>query len=193
MLLLTTSYFCMTYVFYSAFNWFFYYLVTVREFGAQEAGIVTSSQWIAGAAGAALGGWLGDHLVHRSGLRWGYHIPIVMCMTISGVLLIGGAWTGNASAAVVMLVFCFFFNQVNEGPFWGCSTAIGGRIAGTAGGLLNTGGNVSGVANAIIVPVVANVMGWTFAMGLGGVLSLLGALLMLIVRVDQPYDAQERP
>lgn len=53
-ILLTASYFCSNFVFYSTFSWFFYYAVTVRNFDAGTAGYVTSSQWIAGAAGGVL-------------------------------------------------------------------------------------------------------------------------------------------
>ena len=70
-LLLTLSYTCSNFVFYEVFNWFFYYLVEVREFSATDAGLVNSSQWIAGGAGAALGGWLCDRLCKSFGIRRG--------------------------------------------------------------------------------------------------------------------------
>ena len=69
MLLLTLSYICMNFVFYVVFTWGFYYLVTVRGFAAQEAGFLTSAQWIGAGAGAALGGWFCDRQCHRIGLR----------------------------------------------------------------------------------------------------------------------------
>ena len=54
---LTASYFCMNYTFYVVFTWFFYFLVEVREFEMTNAGFITSAQWIAGGAGAVIGGW----------------------------------------------------------------------------------------------------------------------------------------
>ncbi len=47
------SYSCMNYVFYVVFSWGFYYLVTIRGFAAQEAGFLTSAQWLAGVRRAA--------------------------------------------------------------------------------------------------------------------------------------------
>src|SRR5210317_603544 len=44
-LFLTLSYTSMNFVFYIVFNWFFYYLVEVREFSATDAGFVASAQW----------------------------------------------------------------------------------------------------------------------------------------------------
>ena len=188
-LLLTISYFCMCFVFYDAFNWFYYYLVTVRGFGVQEAGLMTATQWIAGGAGAALGGWFCDRMCHKLGLRWGCRWPVVVGMVISGLLLIGGSVTENAQTAVVMLALCFFFNQLTEGAYWGTSIAIGGIHAGAAGGVLNTGGNAMGIVNALAVPVIAHEFGWTVAMATGGVFALVGAGLMLLVRADRQFDA----
>ncbi len=184
-LLLTLSYSCMNFVFYDAFNWFFYYLVTVREFSATDAGLVTSSQWIAGGIGAALGGWICDRLCRSVGMRWGCRLPVVIGLLICGALLIGGSVSTSAQAAVLMLVFCFFFNQLTEGAFWAAGISIGGACSGATCGVLNTGANAMGVINAIAVPVIAGTLGWTFAMAMGGFVAFVGVIAMLLVRADR--------
>ena len=190
-MLLTLSYFCMTYVFYSVFNWFFYYLVEIRHFSVQEAGFVTSSQWIAGAVGAALGGWICDKLCKRLGMRWGCRWPVIVGMVASALLLIVGAVHSSPYVAVVTLALCFFFNQLTEAAYWAGSIAIGGMHAGAAGGVLNTGGNASGILNAVLVPVFAHAFGWTFAIASGAIFALVGAGLMLLVRADRPLDSAD--
>ncbi|MDH3547622.1 MAG: MFS transporter, partial [Gammaproteobacteria bacterium] len=117
-LLLMLSYSFMNFVFYEVFNWFYYYLVEIRDFSAQNAGYVTSTQWIAGAAGAAFGGWFCDRLCKIVGLRWGCRWPIIIGMVVSGLLLIGGAFHSNPAIAVTLLALCFFFNQMTEGSYW---------------------------------------------------------------------------
>ena len=184
-LLLTLSYACMNFVFYEVFNWFYYYLVEVREFSQQNAGYVSSTQWLAGAAGAALGGWICDRLCRRIGLRWGCRWPIIVAMTLSAVLLAGGAYYASPLIAVALLALCFFFNQMTEGAYWATSIAIGGRHAGAAGGVMNTGANVMGVVNALLVPWFADTFGWTVAIASGAGFALLGALLMFLVRADE--------
>lgn len=186
--LLTLSYSCMNFVFYVVFSWGFYYLVKVRGFAEQEAGFLTSAQWILAGAGAAFGGWIGDHLCRKVGLRWGYRVPIVISMVISAVLLLGVAYTPSPLLAAGMLGLCFFFNQITEGPYWGCSIAIGGRHAGAAGGLMNTGANAMGFVNALLLSVLADQVGWTIAIASGAAFALAGAGLIFMVRADQQVD-----
>ena len=189
-LLLMISYSCMNFVFYEVFSWFYFYLVEHRGFDAEIAGWVTSSQWLAGAAGAAIGGWLCDRFCKSFGLRNGCRWPIVIGMILSGILLIWGAFTSDPTMAVAMLAACFFFNQLTEGGYWGTSIAIGGQFAGTAGGLLNTGANIMGALGAILVPFFADAFGWTLAIASGGVFAIVGAVLMMFVRADRPLELE---
>jgi ACS family glucarate transporter-like MFS transporter len=185
-LLLMLSYSCMNFVFYEVFSWFYFYLVEHKGFDAEIAGWVTASQWLAGAAGAALGGWICDRLCRKLGLRWGCRWPIIGGMLLSGILLVWGAFTANPGVAVAMLALCFFFNQLTEGAYWGTSIAIGGQFAGTAGGLLNTGANIMGALGAVLVPFFAQSFDWTIAIASGGLFALIGAVLLLFVRADRP-------
>ena len=187
-LFLMLSYSSMNFVFYIVFNWFFYYLVEVREFSATDAGFVASAQWMAGAAGAALGGWLCDRMCGRLGLRWGCRWPVIIGMTVSAVLLLVGALHPAPYIAVTAMVLLFFFNQMNEGPYWATSVAVGGRHAGAAGGVMNTGANVMGVVNALLVPFFANAFGWTFAIASGAIFALIGVVFMLLVRADHRIE-----
>ena len=187
-ILLTGSYFCSNFVFYSVFSWFYYYAVTVRDFDTGTASYITSTQWIAGAGGAALGGWLCDRLVRRFGLRWGSRWPVIVGQIGCAVFLTIGAFHSNASVAVAFLALCFFFQQITEGSYWSTSIAIGNQLAGAAGGVLNTGANVMGILNALLVPWVATTVSWQVAIGSGAVFSLMALVLLLFVRADRPID-----
>jgi ACS family glucarate transporter-like MFS transporter len=187
-LFLMLSYSSMNFVFYIVFNWFFYYLVEVRQFSATDAGFVASAQWIAGAAGAALGGWLCDRMCKGLGLRWGCRWPVIIGMTVSAILLLVGALHPHAYVAVSAMVLLFFFNQLNEGPYWATSIAVGGRHAGAAGGVMNTGANVMGIINALLVPFFAHAFGWTFAIASGAIFAMMGVAFMLLVRADKAID-----
>lgn len=187
-LFMTLSYASMNFVFYVVFSWGFYYLVTIRGFAEQEAGFLTSAQWMAGGAGAAFGGWTGDRLCQRIGLRWGCRWPIIIGSTLSAVLLLGVALHPDAYAAAIMLGMCFFFNQSTEGAYAANAAAVGGRHSGAAYGLLNTGANLMGFVNALLLSAVAVAFGWQFAIAVGAVFAILAVVFILLSRADRQMD-----
>lgn len=190
-LFMTLSYASMNFVFYVVFSWGFYYLVTIRGFSEGEAGFLTSAQWMAGGAGAAFGGWLGDRLCQRIGLRWGCRWPIIIGSTVSAVLLLGVALHPDANAAAILLGLCFFFNQTTEGAYAANAAAVGGRHAGAAYGLLNTGANLMGFVNALLLSGVAAAFGWRVAISVGAVFAMLAVVFILLSRADRPVDQSD--
>ncbi len=187
-LMVTFSYSSMNFVFFVVFTWGYYYMVTERGMGAQEAGFLTSAQWLAGAAGAFSGGWVGDYLCNRIGVRWGCRWPIVIGCSVSALLLLGVAFHPNAYVSAGMLGACFFFNQFTEGAFAANGAAIGGRHAGAVYGLFNTGAILMGFVNAILLSSIAVVLGWSVAIAMGSVFAVLPVVFILFSRADQQMD-----
>lgn len=185
-LLLTVSYFCMNYVFYLFFNWFYFYLVDVKEFGGQEAGSLTSALWIIGAAGATLGGLICDRLISRFGFRKGPAGMASISLTLCAVFLLFGASADNPYVAVVLLCACFGCTQITEAAYWATAIAVAGNHGSAATGVMNTGGNVVGFVGGMLVPVTATAFGWVAAMSTGAVFALIGAVAWLFIRGDRP-------
>jgi ACS family glucarate transporter-like MFS transporter len=183
-LLLTASYFCMNYVFYLFFNWFYYYLVEIRGIDAEQAGVLNAAQWALGAVGATLGGLLCDRMMQRFGARRGARVLPILGLVGSALLLAAGAWASEPLLAVALLAACFGMNQLTEASFWATAIAVGGRHASAAGGVLNTGGNLVGFFGALLVPWIAGAMGWPWAISSGAFVALLGAALWLWIRAD---------
>lgn len=190
-LLLTVSYFCMNYVFYLFFNWFFIYLVNVREFSARDAGFLSAGQWILGAIGATAGGFICDWLIRRRGLRWGPRWLAVPSLVLCAVFLVAGATADSALATVTFLCVCFGCTQLTEAAYWSTTISVAGRHASAAGGVLNTGGNVVGFAGGMMVPLIATTWGWTVAVSSGAVFALLGAGLWLLIRGDHSMGSDD--
>ena len=185
-LLLTASYFCTNYVFYLFFNWFFFYLIDVRAVGKQQAANFTAAQWILGAVGATLGGFLCDHLVKRYGLRWGYRLVPIPSMILAALSLFLGSTANHAYLAVALLSFSFACTQLTEGSYWSAIASVAGRHAASAGGVMNTGGNAVGGIGALLVPLTAEMFGWTAAMVTGSAFAIAAAALWLFIRADVP-------
>ncbi len=192
-LLLTISYFAMNYVFYLFFNWFFYYLVEVRGFDQRQAAALTASQWVVGTVGAALGGLACDRAMRRLGLRRGARLVPVAGLVAAALLLAAGARVEAGGPAVVLLAACFGCIQLTDAGYWAATIAVGDRHAASATGVLNTGGNLVGFAGALLVPAVARVFGWPWAMGSGAVAALLAAALWFWIRADRPLAESPDP
>jgi ACS family glucarate transporter-like MFS transporter len=172
--------------FLSLFQLVFFYLVDVRKVTQQQAGIFTSVQWIAGAIGATIGGYLCDYFARRYGPRLGYRLIPIPSLILSGISLLIGAIAQNSYLAVTFLSISFGCTQLTEGSFWAATASVSGRNASTASGLLNTGGNVAGGIGALLVPVTAKIFGWTVAVSTGCIFAFIAALLWLFIRSDIP-------
>lgn len=188
--LLTASYACSNYVFYSVMSYFFLYLVEARQFTDLEAGAFNGQIWLLAAAGAAIGGWLCDHLCRKLGLRWGYRWPIIIGQSGCALLFIVGAYYSGPIVAVAILSLAFCFQQMTEGAYWSSSISIGNQLAGTAGGIMNTGANAMGAVHAVLFVWLAESYSWAFAMASNAVVTLLALVLMLLVRTEEaiPLD-----
>jgi len=187
-LLLAASYFCMNYVFYIFFNWFFIYLVDVREFAILEGGALAAAPWIVGAVAASVGGLWCDRLCKRIGPRWGCRIPGMTGMGLVAVLLLLGAMADSPYLAVALLSLSFGATQLTEGAYWAAAISVSGRHASAATGVMNTGGNVAGGIGALLVPVMAAAFGWVPALATGSVFAVIGVGLWLLVRADEPME-----
>jgi len=188
-LLLTLSYFCMNYVFYLFFNWFFFYLVDVKGFAAADAGILTAALWFLGAVGATAGGFICDFLVRRLDVRLGLRYLTMTGLILSAIFLSIGAMSDDVTVTVVMLCICFGCNQLTEAPYWVATMNVAGRHAQSATGVMNTGGNLPGVVGGMMVPITANLLGWPAAIMTGSVFAIVGAILWLFIRADEPMGA----
>jgi ACS family glucarate transporter-like MFS transporter len=184
-LLIAASYFCMNYVFYLFFNWFYFYLVDVRGFSPSDAGLFSAAQWILGAVGATVGGFGCDVLVRRLGIRRGTRYQVMIALILSGVFLYVGAMSESVVVTVVMLCCSFGFTQLTEAPMWVGTMGVAGRHSQVATGVLNTGGNIPGVIGGVMVPFIANWLGWPAAIASGSIFALIGALLWLFIRADE--------
>jgi len=185
-LLLTASYFCMNYVFYIFFNWFFIYLVDVREFKIMEGGYFAAAPWMVGAVAASVGGLWCDRLCKRIGPRWGCRIPGIVGLSLAAGLLFLGATAKNPYLAVVFLSLSFGCTQLTEGAYWAAAIFVSGKHASAATGVMNTGGNVVGGIGALLVPITAEAFGWVPALATGSVFAMIGVGLWLFVRADKP-------
>ena len=187
-LLLSTAYFCMNYVFYIFSQWLFTYLVEERGFALLESGFLYALPFVVGAVLAAVGGATCDALCKRLGPQWGCRLPAVVGLLLVAVLLLAGAKSPHPYVAVALLSLCFGFTQFTEGPFWAASTYVAGPNTASAAGVLNTGGNLAGFL-APAVGLMLDRVGWWPTLASGSVFAVIGAVVWLFIRI-QPVSAK---
>jgi ACS family glucarate transporter-like MFS transporter len=190
-LLLTFSYICMNYVFYLIANWCFLYLVQERHFNILEGGWLAAAPPLAAAAGAGVGGALASALCARLGFRWGFRLTPLVALPVAGALLLVTVHLGNPYGAVVALALCYGIIELTEGSYWAGTMFVARQDTMTAGGILNTGGNIGGL---IGIPIVAYLSGhgaWTTAFVIGTLFALVGAVCWLGIDTTQPFAAGE--
>ena len=185
-LLLTLSYFCMSYVFWMFFNWFAFYLVDGRGFTTQAAGAFFGVQWVVGAVGATAGGVQCDRLVTALGPRRGYALAVVPGLLATALFVVAGALVQSPTLAVAMFAIAFGANQITEAGYWTATMAVAGSNADAASGVLNTGGVVVGGIGALIVPWTAETLGWGAALASGAVIAVFGAACWLGIDAGRP-------
>ncbi len=177
-MLLTASYTLQGYVGYIFVFWFYLYLVQERHFDLLRAGELSSFPWILSIVSIPLGGVVSDRLVAGfMGLDWGRRAVPLLGFTFAGAFVALGARTHSAYAAVTYLALATAFILCVEGPFWATAIAIAGRKSGTAGGVMNMGSNVGGLVSPALTPLLAAHLGWTNALYVAAVISVLGGIL----------------
>ena len=78
-----------------------------------------------------------------------------------------------------LLAVCEALVMSVEGPFWAAATEIAPARAGTAGGILNTGGNLGGLLAPLLTPWVADTFGWIAPLDLAAGVAIVGGSLWL--------------
>jgi len=188
--LLTLSYFSINYVFYLFFNWFYYYLTEVRHLSPEVAGYFTGAQWIVGAVASLVGGLLCDLLSAHLGATRGCRLTAMGGILFAAPCLVLGTLASNPFAMVLLLSISFGSTQLVDAAYWVAAMRVAGRRAPLSTGILNTGGNLSGILAAILVPTVAGKWGWAAGIGSGVVFAVVGALLWLGIRTDRPIATE---
>jgi ACS family glucarate transporter-like MFS transporter len=81
------------------------------------------------------------------------------------------------------------FSSVSGVAFWAATIVAFEQHAGTAGGIMNCGGNVGGLFAPIVTPIIAEHFGWTWGLYVGSLAAVAGMVTWLWVDVDSKFDA----
>jgi MFS transporter, ACS family, glucarate transporter len=180
LILLSLGYFAVSYFDYVYFFWIYYYLGEIRHLEPQQSAVATTIVLLTWMAMSPLGGWVSDLLVKRYGDKVGRRIVPVVSLTLSGVLLCIAINLTGMVASVALLSLSFGFASCSDGPYWAAAISVGGRHAGAVCGILNTSGNLGGVA-PYIAPVIATYAGWSWGLYSASLVLLIAVLTWFFI------------
>jgi MFS transporter, ACS family, glucarate transporter len=139
------------------FSWFPTWMVHAAGFSLNGV-LFASLPFLVGLGANLVGGQLGDSLSARWGakaLRW---IPVV-CLTLTAALLIAMALCNGKIAVVALSSAGFGMMDLMLPSAWALCLAIGGRLSGTATGMMNTAGQAGGFLCTLLFGYIVHVTG----------------------------------
>ena len=177
---------CQTYLGCLFIWWCYIYLVDVRHFSLVRGGFASAAPFALATITTPTAGALSDRFILAFGARRGRQIVPMVALAAAGILAFVGVRVANAHLAMVVLSVGAGLGWMCEGPTWAAIMDIGRPVAGSAGGFLNTGGNIGGILAALLTPWIAREISWSAAFGAATLLALIGSSLWLCYDPKHP-------
>jgi MFS transporter, ACS family, glucarate transporter len=179
--LVTLSYFCFGYVAWIFFSWFHRYLFKVRGFDLKSSAFYSTLPPLAMVACSLLGGVINDKLTKLYGKRFGRCGIAAFALFLTAILLVLGSQSASARLASLVLAGGAGALYLAQSSYWSVTADIAGNRAGSTSGFMNMGAQLGGGVTAVLTPVIAQSLGWTYPFMFAAILSTLGALAWLLV------------
>ena len=186
--LVTLSYFCFGYVAWIFFSWFYIYLAKVRGLDLKASAFYSTFPPLAMVACSLLGGVINDRLTKTRGKRLGRCSIAVFALFLAAILLVIGAHVSSARIASIVLAGGAGALYLAQSSYWSVTADIAGPSAGSASGFMNMGAQLGGAVTALLTPVIAVHLGWTYPFIVAATLSALGAVAWLAVDPTRNLD-----
>ncbi|SDP11063.1 MFS transporter, ACS family, glucarate transporter [Pseudomonas cichorii] len=177
--------FCINSLTYFFLTWFPVYLVQERGMTILKAGLIASLPAICGFLGGVLGGVFSDMLLRRgNSLSVARKTPIVVGMLLSMSMIICN-YVEADWMVVAFMALAFFGKGVGALGWAVVSDTSPKQIAGLAGGLFNTIGNISSITTPIVIGyIIAATGSFKMALVFVGANALIAAISYLFIVGD---------
>lgn len=184
---------CQGYAAYIFYNWFFLYLVRVRGLTVRQGGWWGATPFIATIVFSPLGGWISDRAVQRFGIRRGRQLGAWIGMGFSALFIWMGGHSSNTTAAILMLAIGAGFNFFGWASYWAACIDLAPNYSGSLTGLMNSCANFGGWLSPIITARVAVKIGWTRAIDVAAVITLIAGFLWIFQDSSERIEIASEP
>ncbi len=179
--LVTLSYFCFGYVAWIFFSWFHRYLFKVRGLDLKSSAFYSTLPPLAMVACSLLGGVINDKMTKAFGKRAGRCGIAAFALFLTALRIVLGSRTVSAQLASLVLAGGAGALYLAQSSYWSVTADIAGPRAGSTSGFMNMGAQLGGGVTAVLTPVIAIHLGWTYPFIFAAALSALGAIAWLAV------------
>ena len=187
-------YFCYGWTLWTFLSWVPQFMLHNYHLNLKNSSLFSSLVFFGGVLGDALGGFVSDFILRRTGsLTQARRNLVIFGMAGSLLCSFPILMTGDPTVAAICLAGTFFFAELTIGPMWAIPMDIAPDHAGTASGLMNTGSALAAILSPLVFGIVIDATGnWTLPfLGTMG-LMLVGLLAAFAMRPDNRFTARTR-
>jgi len=185
---LMISHFCLVYPVYIFFTWFFIYLVKIRGITVSKASFWGSAPFVANIILVPLWGWFSDRAAAKLGKRRGRQVTAWTGIACSALLLLSGSHTSSNPLALLQLTIAAGFNFAASAVLWTTCNDVSKKSSGSISGVMTTFGSLGGWASPVVTATVAAKLGWSYALDLAAVVTMISGLAWFFIDADTTIE-----
>ncbi len=188
-------YFCYGWTLWTFLSWVPSFMKHAYDLDLKNSALFSSLVYVGGVMGDALGGYVSDTVLRRTGSLIKARRNLVI-LGLAGSMLssVPILFVSDPVLAALSLGGAFFFAELTIGPMWAIPLDIAPAFSGTASGLMNSGSALAAILSPLVFGVVIDATGnWTLPF-LGTIgLMLAGTVVAFRMRPDLRFEAEAAP
>ena len=189
----TLVYFCYGWTLWLYLTWLPSFFMHGYKLNLKNSALFASGVYLLGVVGDAVGGWVSDYILKKTGDRNKARRNLVIAgFLLSLVFMIPVLRSHDLNTVALCLSAAFFFAEFTIGPFWAIPMDIAPRFSGTASGLMNIGSALAAAVSPLVAGYVIQKTGnWDLPF-LGSIgLLLFGAIMAYWMKPNEPLPGTE--
>lgn len=191
------AFFTYNYTLYFFLTWFPSYLTMAHGMNVKDMSIATVIPWILGCLGLALGGFVSDFVLKKTGrVMFSRKVVLVGCLLCCAVCIGCAGLVSTMYSAVALVALSVFFLYLTGAIYWAIiqDTVPAARVGGVSG-FMHFLANTSGIVGPTVTGFIVQFTGaFTSAFLLAGLLTVVGALCVArFVKPIAPVQAEMAP
>ncbi len=187
----TFVYFCYGWTLWTFLTWVPQFMLNAYKLNLKDSALFAALVFGGGVVGDALGGWLSDAILRRTGsLTRARRDLVIFGMAGSLVCSAPILFITDPMMAALSLGGAFFFAELTIGPMWAIPMDIAPAHSGTASGLMNTGSALAAIVSPLLFGWIIDRTG-NWSLPFWGTMGLLvvGIVAAFWMRPDRTFAA----